>query len=93
MYLMGEEHKLPFIEIGVDRGELERRIRDAFTSALGQEEIFDVYVSKFPYEYGAFVLLKHQPPEEAESVALEQEEEFRQAGINLGILVRQAHVS
>lgn len=83
----------PFFEVEVDRGELERVIRDAFLAAFGADSVVSVYVSRFPHEYGAIVLLKHDPPPEAEEVALEQEERFRWLGIRLGILVLKAKAS
>lgn len=80
----------PFFEVEVDRGELERVIREAYTDAFGEEEIVDIYVSRFPYEYGAMVFFAHDPPFEAQDMALEQEERFRSLGIRLGILVLKA---
>ena len=70
-----------------------RIIREAYQEAFGQEEIVDVYVSRFPYEYGAMVLFAHEPPPEAEELALKQEERFRSLGIRLGILVLKAKAS
>lgn len=92
MYMMAQEQMRPqpFVEVGVDRGELERIIQYAFETAFGQEEVIDVYVSRFPYEYGALVFLKNEPPPEAETIALQQEEQFRALGIRLGILIRKA---
>ena len=74
----------------MDRGELERILRDAYQATFGSEEVVSVYISRFPYEYGAIVLLKHAPSPKAEEIALEQEEYFRSLGIRLGILVLKA---
>ncbi|OGO42203.1 MAG: hypothetical protein A2Z04_01590 [Chloroflexi bacterium RBG_16_57_9] len=87
------EGTVPDVEVGVDRYELERAIHEAFVAALGAEEVRDVHVSQFPYEYGAIVLLRHEPSAEAEALALKQEERFRMAGIRVGILVRKARRS
>lgn len=77
-------------EIGLDRDELERVVYEAFLAVLEEDEVIDVYVSRFPHEYGAVVLLRHEPSRQAEEVALEQEERFRSAGIHVGILVQKA---
>lgn len=93
MVTIQERHLFPFIEVNVDRGELERVIREAYTKAFGEEDIVDVYVSRFPDEYGAMVFLKHVPPPEAEDLAVAQEDYFRSLGIRLGILVLKAKTS
>ena len=80
----------PNVGVGVERSELERTIKEAFAAALGKEEVVGVHVSQFPHEYGAIVLLRHEPSPEARALALEQEERFRAAGIQVGILVRRA---
>ena len=98
MYMMAEEQTFlhpignqpPFIGVGVDRGDLERIIKEDFETTLGQDEVIDVYVSRFPYEYGAMVFLKNDPPPEADTIALKQEAQFRTLGIPIGILIRQA---
>jgi len=82
------ERAFPDLEVGIDRFELERTIQDAFAAALGEEEVVDVHVSRFPHEYGAIVLLRHEPSPEALALALEQEGHWRAAGIRIGILVR-----
>jgi len=76
--------------VSVDRYELERTIREAFLAAVGEDGLSEVHVSRFPHEYGAVVLLRGEPSPELERVALEQEERFRAAGIEVGILVEKA---
>ncbi|MEM7534303.1 MAG: hypothetical protein AAF639_19130 [Chloroflexota bacterium] len=78
---------LPHIKIGVDRGDLEWAIRHAFYEEVGEEEVIDVYISRYPEEYGATVLLKNEPTPEAEEFAFEQEDYFRSLGIRVGILI------
>jgi hypothetical protein len=87
---IGIKRTFPAVEVGVDRYDLERAIREAFESSLGKEEIIEVYVSRFPHEYGAVVLLRNAPSRQAETVALEQEERFQRAGLQVGILVQKA---
>lgn len=93
MYATTKEQTFSFAHLAADRGELERMIQHAFITTLGQEEVINVYVSRFPYEYGAIVLLKNEPLAESEALAIEQEERFRKLGIHLGILVRKVRAT
>ena len=81
---------VPLGEIGLDRGELEHAIREVVVATLGEEEVIDVDVSRFPEEYGAIVQVRHEPSPEAEALAVAHEERFRRAGIRGGIFVLRA---
>jgi hypothetical protein len=78
------------VEVSVDLYELERAVQEAFAAALGTEEVMAVHASQFPHEYGALVLLRHEPSAEAEAVAREVEERFRAADLRVGLLLRKA---
>ena len=89
MIAVREQPFLP-IDVAVDRYDLAETIRTAFAALLGEAEVVDVHVSQFPHEYGAIVLLKHQPSAEVEAQAVALEEQLRAASIRVGILVRKA---
>ena len=68
---------------------LAQVICTAFEATVGEEEVMDVRISRFPHDYGAIVILKNVPSPAAETEAIVQEEHLRETGIPVGILVRQ----